>query len=149
MIRGTGAEAIASDVEAAISAGALAPGAELPPIRELAGQLGVNANTVAAAYRLLRQRGAVETAGRRGTRVRERPATTPRSLRGIAVPPGGRDLSNGNPDPALVPRAELSVRRNTPVLYGDPPISAELSEFARTSLTGDGVPAEPAAWTGG
>ena len=83
-----GAEAIASDVEAAISAGALAPGAELPPIRELAGQLGVNANTVAAAYRLLRQRGAVETAGRRGTRVRNRPATTPRSLRGIAVPAG-------------------------------------------------------------
>ena len=46
MIRGTGAEAIASDVEEAISTGALAPGAELPPIRELAAQLGINANTV-------------------------------------------------------------------------------------------------------
>ena len=149
MIRGTGAEAIASDVEAAISTGALAPGAELPPIRELAGRLGVNANTVAAAYRLLRERGAVETAGRRGTRVRDRPATTPRSLRGIAIPPGVRDLSTGNPDPALLPRAELSVRRNTPVLYGDPPISAELAEYARTSLTGDGVPAEHVAVTAG
>ncbi|MGB7867607.1 MAG: GntR family transcriptional regulator, partial [Mycobacterium sp.] len=74
-IRGTGAEAIATDVEEAISAGALPPGAELPAIRELAGRLGVNANTVAAAYRLLRERGAVETAGRRGTRVRDRPAT--------------------------------------------------------------------------
>ena len=149
MIRGTGAEAIASDVEAAISAGALAPGAELPPIRELAGQLGVNANTVAAAYRLLRQRGAVETAGRRGTRVRNRPATTPRSLRGIAVPSGARDLSTGNPNPALLPIAGLSTRRSAPVLYGDPPVSAELAEFARTSLTADGVPAEHIAVTAG
>src|ERR1700734_299466 len=149
MIRGSGAEAIAPDVEAAVSAGALAPGAELPPIRELAGQLGVNANTVAAAYRLLRERGAVETAGRRGTRVRDRPATTPRSLRGIAVPPGVRDLSSGNPDPDLLPIARLSSRRNTPVLYGDPAVSPELAEYAQSSLTADGVPAEHIAVTAG
>jgi DNA-binding transcriptional MocR family regulator len=149
MIRGTGAESIASDVEAAISAGALTPGAELPPIRELAGRLGVNANTVAAAYRLLRERGAVETAGRRGTRVRDRPATTPRSLRGIAVPAGARDLSTGNPDPDLLPVAKLGARRNTPVLYGDSPISADVAEYALTSLTGDGVPAGHVAVTSG
>jgi DNA-binding transcriptional MocR family regulator len=149
MIRGAGAESIASDVEAAISTGALAPGAELPPIRELAGRLGVNANTVAAAYRLLRERGAVETAGRRGTRVRDRPATTPRSLRGIAIPPDARDLSTGNPDPALLPIATLRPRRNTPVLYGDPPISADLAEYAQASLTADGVPADHVAVTAG
>ena len=149
MISGKGAEAIASDVEAAISAGALAPGAELPPIRELAGQLGVNANTVAAAYRLLRQRGAVETAGRRGTRVRTRPATTPRSLRGITVPPGARDLSTGNPNPALLPIAGFSMRAGAPTLYGDSPLSAELAEFGRTSLAADGVPAEHIAVTAG
>ncbi len=148
-IRGTGAEAIASDVEAAISSEKLAPGTELPPIRELAGQLGVNANTVAAAYRLLRQRGAVETAGRRGTRVRNRPATTPRSLRGITVPPGARDLSTGNPDPALLPIGGFSTRLGSPVLYGDPPVSAELAEFARTSLAADGVPAEHLTVTAG
>ena len=148
-IRGTGAEAIASDVEEAISTGALAPGAELPPIRELAAQLGINANTVAAAYRLLRERGAVESAGRRGTRVRDRPATTPRSLRGISVPPGVRDLSSGNPDPALLPIAQLSSRRNTPVLYGDPAVSPELAEYAQASLSADGVPAEHIAVTAG
>jgi DNA-binding transcriptional MocR family regulator len=148
-IRGTGAEAIASDVEEAISTGALAPGAELPPIRELAAQLGINANTAAAAYRLLRERGAVESAGRRGTRVRDRPATTPRSLRGIAVPPGARDLSSGNPDPALLPIAQLSSRRNTPVLYGDPAVSPELAEYAQASLSADGVPAEHIAVTAG
>ncbi len=148
-IRGTGAEAIASDVEEAISTGALAPGAELPPIRQLAVQLGINANTAAAAYRLLRERGAIESAGRRGTRVRDRPATTPRSLQGIAVPPGARDLSSGNPDPALLPIAQLSSRRNTPVLYGDPAVSPELAEYAQLSLSADGVPAEHIAVTAG
>jgi DNA-binding transcriptional MocR family regulator len=142
-IRGTGAESIATDIEEAISAGALAPGAELPPIRELAGQLGVNANTVGAAYRLLRARGAVETAGRRGTRVRDRPATTPRSLRGLVVPPGVRDLSTGNPDPALLPiaAARLPLRR-APLLYGEPAVSPELASAARAWLTADGIPAE-------
>ena len=151
-IQGTGAEAIATDVEEAISAGALPPGAELPAIRELAGQLGVNANTVAAAYRLLRERGAVETAGRRGTRVRDRPATTPRSLRGIVVPPGVRDLSTGNPDPALLPIGAAQLPRSrppVPVLYGEPAVSPELAEHARASLTTDGVSAEHLAVTAG
>ena len=153
-IQGTGAEAIASNVEEAISAGALAPGAELPPIRELAGQLGVNANTVAAAYRLLRERGAVETAGRRGTRVRDRPATTPRSLRGLAVPHGVRDLSTGNPDPTLLPIAAAQLphggsRRGAPLLYGEPAISPDLAEHALVSLTDDGVSAEHLTVTAG
>jgi DNA-binding transcriptional MocR family regulator len=154
-ITGAGAEAIATNIEEAISTGALAPGAELPPIRELSGQLGVNANTVAAAYRLLRDRGAVETAGRRGTRVRDRPATTPRSLRGLAVPQGVRDLSTGNPDPALLPIATAkpphagSRQRRAPLLYGKPAVSPELAEYAAASLTADGVSAEHLAVTGG
>lgn len=149
-IRGTGAEAIASDVEEAVSTGALAPGAELPSIRELATQLAVNANTVAAAYRLLRERGAVETAGRRGTRVRDRPATTPRSLRGLTVPPGVRDLSTGNPAPVLLPIATAQFpRAGSPLLYGEPAVSPELAEYAQASLIADGVPAEHLAVTAG
>ncbi len=155
IIRGGGAEAIATNIEEAISAGALAPGAELPPIRELAAQLDVNANTAAAAYRLLRDRGAVETAGRRGTRVRDRPATTPRSLRGLAVPRGVRDLSTGNPDPALLPIAAAQLphagsrQRRTPLLYGEPAVSPELAQHAQASLTADGVAAEHLAVTAG
>jgi DNA-binding transcriptional MocR family regulator len=149
MIRGAGAESIASDVEQAISAGALVPGAELPPIRELATHLGVNANTVAAAYRLLRERGAVETAGRRGTRVRDRPATTPRSLRGVAVPPGARDLSTGNPDPKLLPIAQVAPISGRPVLYGEPAVSPALASWATATLTGDGVPGEHVTVTAG
>ena len=148
-IAGTGAESIAANVEEAISHGTLAPGDALPPIRELAGQLGVNANTVAAAYRLLRDRGAVETAGRRGTRVRHRPATTPRSLLGLDVPAGVRDLSTGNPDPALLPIAFARVPHARPLLYGEPAMSPELVDYARAALAADGVPADHLAVTSG
>jgi DNA-binding transcriptional MocR family regulator len=151
-IAGAGAESIAANVEEAISGGALAPGHALPPIRELAGRLGVNANTVAAAYRLLRDRGAVETAGRRGTRVRHRPATTPRSLLGLDVPAGARDLSTGNPNPALLPIADARFPQacpGAPLLYGQAPMSPELIDHARATLAADGVPAEHLAVTSG
>lgn len=151
-ITGSGADAIAASIEAAISAGSLAPGDALPPVRELATQLGVNANTAAAAYRLLRDRGAVETAGRRGTRVRHRPATTPRSLLGLDVPRGVRDLSTGNPNPALLPIAGAAPSAPSPaapVLYGEPAIAPALEEFARRALSADGVPAEHLAVTSG
>lgn len=151
-ITGSGAESIAASIEEAISAGSLAPGDALPPVRELAARLGVNTNTAAAAYRLLRHRGAVETAGRRGTRVRHRPATTPRSLLGLEVPPGVRDLSTGNPDPALLPLAGATLPApvaGRPVLYGEPATSAALAEFARAALSADGVPAEHLAVTSG
>ena len=150
-IAGNGAESIAADVEEAISKGKLAPGDALPPIRDLAARLGVNANTAAAAYRLLRDRGAVETAGRRGTRVRHRPATTPRSLLGLDVPAGVRDLSTGNPDPALLPIAATSQATVVvgPVLYGEPAMSPELVDYARAALSADGVPADHLAVTSG
>ncbi|MEB3981952.1 aminotransferase class I/II-fold pyridoxal phosphate-dependent enzyme [Mycobacterium sp. 663a-19] len=149
-IAGSGAESIAADVEQAISQGRLAPGDALPPIRELAARLGVNANTAAAAYRLLRDRGAVETGGRRGTRVRHRPATTPRSLLGLDVPAGVRDLSTGNPDPALLPIATVAPAAAVrPVLYGEPAMSPELVEHTRAALTADGVPADHLAVTSG
>lgn len=120
-------------------------------MREVAAQVGVNVNTVAAAYRLLRDRGAVETAGRRGTRVRDRPATTPRSLLGLGVPAGARDLSTGNPNPALLPIANvrLPAGSHTPVLYGESAVSAELAEFARATLTADGVGADHLTVTSG
>lgn len=149
-ITGAGAESIAASIEDGISDGQLAPGSALPPIRDLAGRLAVNPNTVAAAYRLLRDRGAVETAGRRGTRVRDRPATTPRSLRGLTVPAGVRDLSTGNPNPALLPIAGARLSPPaTPVLYGQPPVSPELADHARAALEANGVAAEHLAVASG
>jgi DNA-binding transcriptional MocR family regulator len=152
IISGTGAESIAASVEEGISEGALAPGDALPSIREVAAQLGVNANTVAAAYRLLRDRGAIETAGRRGTRVRDRPATTPRSLLGLAVPEGARDLSSGNPDPAMLPIGTIQFALDNPsdpLLYGRSAMSAELLEHASADLSADGVPTDQLAVTSG
>lgn len=146
-ITGEGAEAIAASVEEGMASGALAPGAALPPIRGLAQQLGVNPNTVAAAYRLLRDRGAVESSGRRGTRVRDRPATTPRSLRGLTVPPDVRDLSTGNPNPALLPI--IATAPAPVVLYGHPPITPALAEHSAAELTADGVTADHLAVTSG
>lgn len=72
-ISGRRAAEISASIERAVGEGALQPGELLPPMRELAERLGVNPNTVAAAYRTLRERGVIETSGRRGSRVRPKP----------------------------------------------------------------------------
>ena len=52
-----------------IAAGALRSGDALPPVRQLAADLGVNLNTVAIAYRELAGEGLVEIKHGRGARV--------------------------------------------------------------------------------
>lgn len=124
-------------------------------MRELAERLGVNPNTVAAAYRTLRERGVIETAGRRGSRVRPRPATTGRENIRVEVPEGVRDLADGNPDPALLPSlkeafaAAAEQGDREPVLYGAGPVEPELARIARADLDADGVPDGPIAVTSG
>lgn len=142
-------------MERAVGAGELTPGQLLPPLRELATRLGVNPNTVAAAYRTLRERGVIETAGRRGSRVRPRPASTARGSIRVDAPPGVRDVSEGNPDPALLPplhdalAAAARHDAREPGLYGQPPVDAEFARLARADLDADGVPAGPVAVTSG
>jgi len=58
-----------SSVRAAIDAGALQAGDVLPSIRELSIRLGVNRNTVAAAYTQLAAAGVVASRRRGGTVV--------------------------------------------------------------------------------
>ena len=53
----------------AVADGSLARGDRLPPIRQLAGDLGVATNTVARAYRELEADQVVASSGRRGTIV--------------------------------------------------------------------------------
>ncbi|MFE2041157.1 aminotransferase class I/II-fold pyridoxal phosphate-dependent enzyme [Streptomyces sp. NPDC059477] len=154
-ISGRGAAEISASVERAVAAGELAPGQPLPPMRELAERLGVNANTVAAAYRVLRERGVIETAGRRGSRVRAKPATTGREQLRVDVPEGVRDMAAGNPDPALLPSlagvfAEAAAQADRePVLYGAAPEEPGLVRRARADLDADGVPDGPLAVTSG
>jgi GntR family transcriptional regulator len=64
-------EQIVRQVQQAVKAGRLAPGTPLPPVRQLAGDLSLNRNTVARAYRILEDQGVILTAGRKGTFVRQ------------------------------------------------------------------------------
>ena len=52
-----------------VADGDLAPGTRLPPVRALASELGLAANTVARAYRELEHLGVIETRGRAGSFV--------------------------------------------------------------------------------
>ncbi|MEU6636374.1 aminotransferase class I/II-fold pyridoxal phosphate-dependent enzyme [Streptomyces rochei] len=155
LITGRGAAEISASVERAVGSGELEPGQALPPMRELAERLGVNPNTVAAAYRTLRERGVIETAGRRGSRVRAQPATTGRDFIQVEVPEGVRDVSDGNPDPALLPplgpafAAAAEQGDREPVLYGSSPVEPDLLRLARAELDADGVPDGPLAVTSG
>jgi DNA-binding transcriptional regulator YhcF (GntR family) len=56
-----------------ISSGALEPGQRLPPLRQLAGDLGLAVGTVARTYRELEASGLISTRRGGGTRVADTP----------------------------------------------------------------------------
>ncbi len=127
-------------IEAGVSSGALTPGQRLPSVRRLAVEVGLSPVTVAAGLAELRRRGVVLTEPRRGTHIGPRPPISS-SRAPLPVPRGARELSRGNPDPALLPdiaavlrRAELPQR-----LYGEPQVLPELLELAREQLRADGI----------
>jgi len=62
-------EQVASQIRKLIASGALMPGATLPSVRQLAGDLGVNLNTIARAYRLLKGEGFLVIRDRAGVTV--------------------------------------------------------------------------------
>ena len=65
-------EQIAHQIMSLINEGELQPGAQLPTIRSLAVELGVNFNTVARAYRILDREAVISTQQGRGTFILER-----------------------------------------------------------------------------
>jgi DNA-binding transcriptional MocR family regulator len=146
VIAGATAREIAGSAEAAIREGTLAPGEPLPTIRALAASLDTSPATVNAAYRILRERGLVVAAGRRGTRVAPRPP-----LRVASTGPDRRasarhgDLSLGFPDPALLPRLgpalsriDADRHRDMAGLDADDP---DLLGLAGDSFAADQIPA--------
>lgn len=64
-------EQIVRQIRDGVSNGELAVGAPLPPVRQLATDLVLNRNTVARAYKMLEEQGVIQTAGRKGTFVRD------------------------------------------------------------------------------
>jgi DNA-binding transcriptional MocR family regulator len=154
-IEGRSAAAISASVETGIRTGALPPGTALPPVRSLADELGVAPATVAAAYRQLRQRALVETAGRNGTHVRAAPpiaARTGRLIGRVALPEGVVDLSTGEPDRELLPPVgplllSIAAEQAVPSSYRDCGAWPVLVERATSRLAADGVPMAGAAVT--
>ncbi|WP_029149963.1 aminotransferase class I/II-fold pyridoxal phosphate-dependent enzyme [Microbacterium indicum] len=138
-ITGRTAVSIAADLRALIERGVLATGDALPPVRALADEIGVNRNTVVAAYRQLAQAGLVASRGRGGTRVTG-VSSVPEE--GFAPASDLRDVAAGNPDPSLIPDASAALTGivGRPVLYGEPVIDAGLEEWAGAWM-GPDVPA--------
>ncbi len=62
-------EQLRTQVRDLVASGELVPGARLPTVRRLAGDLDLAPNTVARAYRELETDGVIETRGRNGSFV--------------------------------------------------------------------------------
>ena len=102
--------ALADEIERAIGERALAPGDKLPPVRDLAWEMKVTPGTVARAYRIGVERGALEATVGRGTFVRD-PEAVNNGLMALTTPirrPSHYDL-RGNFAPALGQDALISA----------------------------------------
>ena len=86
-----------NQVVAAIASGGLRPGDQLPSVRSLAGDLGINLHTVNKAYAILRDEGYVLMRGRAGAVVAE--------------PLGAQAGDTGAGDPTGAARAALAGKR--------------------------------------
>lgn len=128
-ISGSTAVEIAESVRDLLDRGILSAGDPLPPVRSLADRLGINRNTVVAAYRQLAGAGVLVSRGRGGTRIADRAAV---AQDGYASDSVLRDIGTGNPDPDLIPDPSdaLSHVTRRPVLYGEPVIDPELEVWA-------------------
>jgi len=68
---------IRNQIVQGISDGRLSPGEQLPTVRALAGEMGINSMTVSKAYQILKQEGYILADRRNGARVRNNFAQNP------------------------------------------------------------------------
>jgi DNA-binding transcriptional MocR family regulator len=164
---------IADQVRRAVVAGALVRGDRLPTIRALAGQLGVNRDTVSLAYETLAQEGVIESTVGRGTFVSLDPAPAAAPAGSVAPPPlsplvdrllefgrtrpsyaaqnGAVPMHSLVPDPSLYPvdAFRRSVNRvlaeagSELLVYGGPEGHPELRAVMAERLTAEGIEATP------
>ncbi len=136
------AEQIRSRIALQVVDGALAPGDRLPPVRSLAGELGVNVNTIRAAYAKLEADGLVQTRHGVGSVVVEAPAgvTAGGSLafgvNTIAVLIGGLDPFYL---PLLRGIEEVASERGALMLIADTRNSASRADAMTRRLVARGV----------
>lgn len=141
-ITGKTASEIFETIRGQVHTQRLSAGETLPPVRELAAMLGVNRNTVAAAYKRLVVAGLAETKGRLGTVIRDKAG--PGEQEGAFGNSHLTDLSSGNPNPAWLPDPAfaLSQRKSHPRLYGAAPVDSDFESAAYGWVVGD-CPAAP------
>jgi DNA-binding transcriptional MocR family regulator len=148
-LTGTTAVKIAASAEAAVGAGKIAAGDRLPPVRDLAQHLSVSPATVAAAYRILQERGIAFAEGRRGTIIR--PASPSSPPVPVPLPRNVRDLASGNPAADLLPNLAPFLRKldGSPRLYRDELNDPELVALSRKQFRADAVPSDSVAVVSG
>ena len=111
-------EQIVRQVHEAVESGRLKPGTPLPTVRQLAGDLLINRNTVARAYRILEEQGVIVTAGRKGTFVRQDAA---------------REVVK-----VKTTRAERVLRRTISALIGEGLSRTEIADIFTSALRTEG-----------
>ena len=107
-------EQIVRQIQDRVASGELTPGTALPTVRQLAGDLQLNRNTVARAYKQLEDRGVILTAGRKGTFVRDDASTEVGRIKAT--------------------RAERSVRQLVAALLGDGLSRGEIEDLFNDAL---------------
>lgn len=105
---------IVRQIHEAVRSGRLKPDTPLPTVRQLAGDLVINRNTVARAYRILEEQGVVLTAGRKGTFIRQDAA---------------REVAK-----VKTTRAERVVRRVVKTLMGEGLSRKEINDIFTSAL---------------
>lgn len=130
-ISGRSAPDIADSVRDLVDRGLLVPGQALPPVRALAEQLGVNRNTVIAAYKVLVQAQVAITRGRGGTLI-AKDQVLPEEGFSEHEDADVVDVGSGNPDPNFLPDLSDALNRLAadPVLYGESVIDPDLAAWA-------------------
>ncbi|MDW3026377.1 aminotransferase class I/II-fold pyridoxal phosphate-dependent enzyme [Acinetobacter baumannii] len=136
-ITGNTAQDIQDNIRTLIKEGQLQEGDFLPSVRELAEQLGVNRNTVAAAYKNLVAMGIVVSKGRLGTQVK--PNQPSRILEGFQpLLQGSIDLAHGNPKRELLPSLnQINLAHFNCALYGENIYHPELLKLSQKEIFAD------------
>jgi GntR family transcriptional regulator len=110
-------EQIRQQVSALVRGGVLEPGTRLPPIRQLANDLGLAGGTVARAYRELESDGVVAARGRHGTVVTgdgDEPRPPPELVRAASrFAAEIARIGAAESDAVLAVQAAFAARRNT------------------------------------
>lgn len=134
-ISGSSAMEIFESVRDLTNKGVLSVGDPLPPVRELAEQLGVNRNTVSSAYQRLTKAGIAITKGRLGTSICQ--VTDAGEQEGVSDTPLF-DLADGSPRREWLPDLMRVARQSVlnQYLYGEATILPEIYQYGKHWFAG-------------